>query len=331
MAAPGVKSFSIMAGITTGAVLFLILVGALVRMTGSGMGCPDWPQCFGQWIPPTDISQLPADYKTRFEVAGREIADFDPFKTWVEYVNRLLGVLIGFFCILTAAFGFRIRKTQPWAWRWSLAALGLVILQGGIGAYVVRTHLEEGVVTIHMVLALGVVALLLLALLAVAPPARRALPFEGRFPLRYHALLLLLLTLTQIVMGTQVREQIDRIALAQPDRSLWIGLLQGVYGIHQFSHYVLGALWLWMALRLRPAYALSARAGWMVGLMGAFLIAEAALGIVMHRFSVPAAAQPLHLLFAALLFAVEFYWVGWLWRAQLSASPSVQPLYAQKG
>ncbi|MFN9518217.1 MAG: COX15/CtaA family protein, partial [Bacteroidota bacterium] len=81
--------------LTIASVFFLILVGGLVRSTGSGMGCPDWPKCFGEWVPPTDVNERPVDYQERFKVEGHEIADFDVFKTWTEYINRLIGVLTG--------------------------------------------------------------------------------------------------------------------------------------------------------------------------------------------------------------------------------------------
>src|SRR6218665_1487363 len=107
------------------AVYILILVGGVVRSSGSGMGCPDWPKCFGQWIPPTSVEQLPENYKEEnaahrqrknekfskylrtlgfnetadkilTDPSIKEESDFNPIKTSIEYVNRLVGVVIGF-------------------------------------------------------------------------------------------------------------------------------------------------------------------------------------------------------------------------------------------
>src|SRR5688572_29085087 len=106
------------------AVYLLILVGGIVRSTGSGMGCPDWPKCFGSWVPPKSIGELPENYQEiysehrskknqrfaqylRFvgmsETANRLLEDktilteakFNPVKTWIEYFNRIIGVIIG--------------------------------------------------------------------------------------------------------------------------------------------------------------------------------------------------------------------------------------------
>src|SRR5687768_11618062 len=85
----------------------VILAGAVVRGTGSGLGCPDWPRCFGRWVPPMDISELPENYKEVYKISGKTIADFDPFKTWTEYINRLLGVILGFLVTLLFLSSFR--------------------------------------------------------------------------------------------------------------------------------------------------------------------------------------------------------------------------------
>src|SRR3989338_8742997 len=68
-------------------VYFVILAGGIVRISGAGLGCPDWPRCFGRWIPPTDISQIPPHINT---------GDFNFRLAWTEYINRLAGVISGF-------------------------------------------------------------------------------------------------------------------------------------------------------------------------------------------------------------------------------------------
>ncbi|MDX1905547.1 MAG: COX15/CtaA family protein [Bacteroidia bacterium] len=292
------------AGLTTGAVVFLILVGGIVRMTGSGMGCPDWPRCFGQWVPPTDISQLPADYKQQFAVAGKEIADFDPFKTWVEYINRLLGVLIGFFAIGTAVYSLRLWNSMRVVTLMSVAALLLVIVQGGIGAYVVRTDLKTNIVTIHMVMALLIVAVLELARLRTFQAAyqQRGRPDALTSGLGW---LLLGLILVQIIMGTQVREAVDEIAreMGESRRQEWVSALTGVYHVHKFFYYVIagvGAYWVYRLRQWNHWSAIVRQAYAMLAVLGA----EVLLGIGMHRLGIPAFMQPLHLLLATLLFVV---------------------------
>ena len=87
-------TFSSLATLTLAAVYFLILVGASVRASGAGMGCPTG-RPVSQWVPPTHESQLPADYQQTYAELGYADTRFNVVKTWTEYLNRLLGVSIG--------------------------------------------------------------------------------------------------------------------------------------------------------------------------------------------------------------------------------------------
>lgn len=219
-------------GITTiGLVFFLIFIGGLVRSTGSGMGCPDWPKCFGQWVPPTDVSELPQDYKTKFAVAGKAIADFDVFKTWTEYINRLIGVLIGFAIFLTLIFSIPYRKSKPMIFYLSFLSFVLVGFQGWIGSIVVSTDLATYMVTIHMLIALVIVALLIYT---VAASQNLSLESLGPVkPLNNIAIFVLFIGLIQVVSGTQVREVVDEVAKRIDDRNLWVEHLGSTFIIHR--------------------------------------------------------------------------------------------------
>ncbi|MEM9933933.1 MAG: COX15/CtaA family protein [Bacteroidota bacterium] len=309
-AALTVKRFQQICFLTVGAVVFLILVGGIVRMTGSGMGCPDWPKCFGQWIPPTDVSQLPADYQVTYKDRGYADTTFNAFKTWVEYVNRLIGVLIGLFSLGTAVYSLKLRKTHSSVTALSFFALFLVIIQGGIGAYVVRTNLEGGVITIHMIIALTILGLYVYTLLLTHRATRR----NGFKPMAVSSTtalvggLFLLMIIAQIVMGTQVREAIDHLAKSVEggSRDSWIGKLDGVYPIHKVFYYAMTialVIWLRRLSRLMKEEPLVKRLA--IG-MGVVFVTEVIAGISMHNFAIPAFLQPVHLLGATLLFGIAF-------------------------
>ncbi len=203
------------------AVFFLIFVGGLVRSTGSGMGCPDWPKCFGQYVPPTNINQLPVDYKTKFAVQGKQIADFDVYKTWIEYLNRLVGVVIGLFILLTVVFAFPYLKSNPKIFWLSFLAFILVGFQGWIGSKVVASDLATWMITIHMLIALLIVALLIFTV--TNSQEFSIIQYKSDSSLKLFIIIALIISLIQIVSGTQVREKVDHVAnlLGEQFRTQW--------------------------------------------------------------------------------------------------------------
>jgi cytochrome c oxidase assembly protein subunit 15 len=207
--------------LTISSVFLLLLAGGFVRSTGSGMGCPDWPKCFGQYVPPTNINQLPVDYKTKFAVQGKQIADFDVYKTWIEYLNRLVGVVIGLFILLTVVFAFPYLKSNPKIFWLSFVAFILVGFQGWIGSKVVASDLATWMITIHMLIALLIVALLIFTV--TNSQEFSIFQYKTDSSLKLFIIIALIISLIQIVSGTQVREKVDHVAnlLGEQYRTQW--------------------------------------------------------------------------------------------------------------
>src|SRR5215210_7261572 len=139
-------------------IFLVILAGGVVRMTQSGMGCPDWPKCFGRWIPPTSENQLPQNYKDLYAFKYVDTS-FNPYHTWVEYINRMLGALLGLLLIVQFFWSFRFFKSNKKIVWLSFALLLLTGFQGWLGSKVVSTNLESVKVTTHMLVALVIAAL----------------------------------------------------------------------------------------------------------------------------------------------------------------------------
>jgi len=298
-----------MAWITLAAVYFLILVGATVRASGAGMGCPDWPTCFGRWVPPTSEAQLPANYQTIYAELGYADTRFNVVKTWTEYTNRLVGVTIGILIFITAVLAWLCRQHDRRIFYASAAAFLMVGFQGWLGAKVVGSNLQPGMITLHMLMALAIVGTLLYAVAQSRRGIMAAQPVTNIDPRFSRWLYIVLgLTILQVAMGTQVREMTDFISRAQGEelRSSWIEAMPWFFYVHRsFSAVVLFAnLWLARLLvgSLGWQHALTRMTLAMIIVIGMAVISGATLG----HLGMPALVQPTHLLAAALLFGLQF-------------------------
>ena len=306
---PALKRYRRMAWITIAAVYFLILVGATVRASGSGMGCPDWPTCFGSWVPPTSEAQLPVNYQEIYAELGYSDTRFNVVKTWTEYANRLLGVSIGFLIFLTAIYSWSCRAHDTRIFKASVAAFLMVGFQGWLGSKVVSSNLLPGMITIHMLVALAIVCTLLYAV-AQARRGIMASQSVGNIDQRFGKWLYIVLgfTVLQVAMGTQVREMTDFIRESQGEelRSSWIDAMPWFFYVHRsFSAAVLFAnLWLarLLVMSLGWQHTLSRLTLTMICVIGAAVFSGAALG----HLGMPALVQPTHLLAASLLFGLQF-------------------------
>lgn len=296
--------------LTIFAVYFVILVGGIVRASGAGMGCPDWPTCFGQWVPPTAESQLPANYHEIYAARGYENTQFNPVKTWTEYSNRLIGVTIGFLIFLTAWSSRIYLKTDKTTFYLALSAFFLVGFQGWLGSAVVASNLKPLMITLHMLLALFIVALLIYAISRSQKSLLSQINTHWLNP-RYVLILkiAMAMTLLQIAMGTQVREAVDFIAHEHGyiEREYWRDSFPIIFYIHRsFSSLILFTnLWLaWKIYQRSDADRLLKTIAYsLISLIVTAILA----GISLDRLGFPALAQPVHLLMANLIFGAQFF------------------------
>ena len=118
------KSFRKFAILSTVLTYVLIFIGGLVRVAGAGMGCPDWPKCFGRWIPPLSINQVPNHI---------DPSQFNIVLAWIEYCNRLFGAIVGISIMVTLYYGVKYYGKYPKV-KWSIIiAFLLTLFQGWLG------------------------------------------------------------------------------------------------------------------------------------------------------------------------------------------------------
>nr|WP_042290415.1 COX15/CtaA family protein [Nonlabens ulvanivorans] len=318
------------------AVIYLIIIaGAVVRMTGSGMGCPDWPKCFGYYIPPTEESQLEfspdTPYKKGMVIIHKEelrvaVADFmaqstyndadwkpytkhnyavfNVYHTWTEYVNRLIGALGGLVVLIMCVFSLKYWKDRKKITILSIVALLAMLIQAVIGKIVVDTLLSPVLITIHMIVALLIVGLLIYLLHEVQPTDHRYQSSKSFYKI---SILLIILTLVQVALGTQVRQYLDHMIdeMGYPFLSIWLEeSAPVVFLIHRSFSILLIAIHAWFVYKAikvlghpRSYYS------WLIAL----LLITIFTGVLMNYLDFPFGSQAAHLVLASIILGLQFY------------------------
>ena len=312
-------------------IYLVIIAGAIVRMTGSGMGCPDWPKCFGYLIPPTEKSELIFTsfhdynkgemiilnseklYSATNDFKSNEAIDlnnwslfekhdyvvYDPLHTWVEYINRLIGALAGIPILL-----FTLISVYYWRDYKHLTLISILTVlgmgfQAWLGKTVVDSNLAPYKITIHMLMALVIVGLILSLIIHT----KKNKSVDNKL-FKNLIIFSITLTLIQVVLGTQVREFVDeKIKLIGYDKANWLTDVPIKFYIHRsFSIIVLivNFYLLYLNKKLRLGFN---KVNYIILLIGV----EILTGILMYYFDFPVLSQPIHLVIATIIFGLQFY------------------------
>lgn len=168
--------------------LVVVLVGAWTRLVDAGLGCPDWPGCYGALVVPDAERAL----------AFAPDSPLDAFKAWVEMVHRYLATALGLLAIVLAWLGWKLRKQRGYPSALSYLLLITICIQGAFGAWTVTLKLWPQVVTLHLLGGFTVLALFLWLFLRIKAFSRG--DYQPRRPPTLWWLVLLLLT-GQVALG----------------------------------------------------------------------------------------------------------------------------------
>lgn len=317
-------------------VYIIIIAGSVVRMTGSGMGCPDWPKCFGYYIPPTEVAQITWKPNTNFhkkaiiifeeklyyakenlttdaqfnynkwaEYTKHDYAEFNPMHTWIEYINRLTTVLSGF--IFIALIGGLVIQKVRFKADFTKHTLSLCLLalfgmgfEAWLGKTVVDSNLMPYKITIHMVGSLFIVAMLLRALFLIQKKEISTKNYDSLFHKMVWAMFGFIVL--QMLLGTQVRQFVDEQVKLYGFHEKEYRLMNPSFKFYFHRSFtiavvLLTAFMVWLNFK----YDLKNK---VVYILASFIFLEAFTGILMYYVDFPFGTQVIHLFSSAVLFGV---------------------------
>ena len=314
---------------------FLILAGGIVRCTGSGMGCPDWPKCFGKLIPPISIEELPEGYEEKFvngrieknkrlgkilsfigldELSNKIINDpeikvsekFNVYKTWTEYINRLIGAIVGISLFLLFISSIYLKPFDNKIFLLSFLSIILVLFQAWLGSLVVSTNLLSGFITVHVIVALIIICNVILCYHLTSNV--KLVNFKSDL-LVFFIIVSFFLFFVQIVLGTNVRESVDGLFkfFGFNQRDLIIESLGVNFIIHRYFSLLILIFQLITYYFILRQSKIDLYFKNISRILLVLIILEILVGVGMAYFQIPKFLQPIHLFVAFLIFGIQFY------------------------
>lgn len=317
----GVKPGFKLAAFATLFAIAVVVLGSFTRLVDAGLGCPDWPTCYGHfWAPQTD------EQISRANESFPEIP-VDLEKTWPEMVHRYLASILGLVILILAAVSFRHRHRPEQPFKLPLLLLFLVILQGAFGAWTVTLKLWPQVVTAHLLGGFATFTLLwLLTMRLQGSPAGLRFSRAPRQLPRVLAAVTLAVVICQVFLGgwttsnyaalacpdlftcqTQWWPEADYAAgfdLAHPIGPNYLGghlevpARTAIHMAHRIGAIVTTVLSVWLIWRL-----IKIRFAGLAGALLLILLAQVTLGLSNVYFGLPLTVAVLHNLGGALLLA----------------------------
>lgn len=267
--------------------ILLIAMGSIVRVTGHGLGCPDWPLCYGRVVPPA--------------LTG----------AWVEFTHRFLGGVVSLHIFALGLFAWRRYRHQPWTFWPGVAAVGLLIIQISLGGLHVIFEIPPITGWIHTGVAMLIVGLLAVVITR-SMPALQSLRSAGVDTLRskrFVAWTSVTLAATYVLLLTGSYVTRSGASLACPAFP-WCGSsapamrrLIDIQMLHRYAAFSVAFLTLvaitWLAIRQNDGRLTRIAYG-----LGALLLVQFGLGIANVLLRLPMWARVLHLTVAAT------FWTG---------------------
>lgn len=261
--------------------ILLIMVGSFVRVSGNGLGCPDWPLCYGQAVPPLDMS------------------------AWIEFSHRLLGGIVGLQIAAVIVLAWRHFRENKLIWRVSVATGVVLIIQVSLGGLHVLNELPRWTGLIHTAVAMSIAGLLA-TLVAVTQPKLQALAKErqtlfGQTRLKVGSAVGAAATYALLITGSLVTRTGASLACPSfpqcgvadiPEALHGLVTIQLIHRFTAFSVAVIILITIWQLLKHGRTFTIANQIAYGLGIL---LFLQFALGISNVLLALPLWSRILHL------------------------------------